>query len=499
MWKITRGRVCSTEVRKFPEDICNILSIPAFIWWGWESKLKWSNRSVTPKRSRTTPTFKSIWVLLTYKLPCEKAATTGKASSCLVHWEWPYLYSYGSKVIHLLTYREKRQHGYFLKPGIKKKSKCFIPRSLGIAKHVPRLGVQELQDAHSPAGTFLSVRNRLHRAPSFSSSREKSAKALGVQAGFSSTKTEVTANRKSQGKQWGVGGRGRLRVGMAAQIPIVATTATPGVARNSKKRPASPSHNGSSTGVYGASKKKRGSASGFAQVLCSSAPLRVRVGRAGRGGAGRGESAGWLRAERSEGAFAGPSESGRMRRCLWLYLLRGFVPGTDETFSPLVRTRGSSIKNLSAGTALAGRWGGCCCVSVRPDSFKVAFGARLRTFCELRSSRRYKVSPSSTGQTFTECLGGAERPKVLRGGSLRCIDAGGFPHSQKSASLALRFPGPKCVWSYQRGGHPRIQWAHGQNAPSTEPLHALPAKGFQRRSGLVGCVCVLASAFYLKQ
>ncbi|KAF6088135.1 INO80 complex subunit C [Phyllostomus discolor] len=52
---------------------------------------------------------------------------------------------------------------------------------------------------------------------------------------------------------------------MAAQIPIVATTASPGVARNSKKRPASPSHNGSSTGGYGASKKKKGSASGFAQ------------------------------------------------------------------------------------------------------------------------------------------------------------------------------------------------------------------------------------------
>ncbi|EPY82258.1 hypothetical protein CB1_000669008 [Camelus ferus] len=44
---------------------------------------------------------------------------------------------------------------------------------------------------------------------------------------------------------------------MAAQIPIVATTSTPGIARNSKKRPASPSHNGSSAGGYSASKKKR--------------------------------------------------------------------------------------------------------------------------------------------------------------------------------------------------------------------------------------------------
>ncbi|KAI2586565.1 hypothetical protein G5576_016199 [Homo sapiens] len=53
---------------------------------------------------------------------------------------------------------------------------------------------------------------------------------------------------------------------MAAQIPIVATTSTPGIVRNSKKRPASPSHNGSSGGGYGASKKKKASASSFAQV-----------------------------------------------------------------------------------------------------------------------------------------------------------------------------------------------------------------------------------------
>ncbi|KAB0357843.1 hypothetical protein FD754_001999 [Muntiacus muntjak] len=53
---------------------------------------------------------------------------------------------------------------------------------------------------------------------------------------------------------------------MAAQIPIVATTSTPGIARNSKKRPASPSHNGSSAGGYSAGKKKKVSASGFAQT-----------------------------------------------------------------------------------------------------------------------------------------------------------------------------------------------------------------------------------------
>ncbi|XP_008851917.1 INO80 complex subunit C isoform X1 [Nannospalax galili] len=51
---------------------------------------------------------------------------------------------------------------------------------------------------------------------------------------------------------------------MAAQIPIVAATSTTAVARNSKKRPASPSHNGSGGG-YGSGKRKKLSASGFAQ------------------------------------------------------------------------------------------------------------------------------------------------------------------------------------------------------------------------------------------
>ncbi|XP_076991738.1 INO80 complex subunit C isoform X2 [Tamandua tetradactyla] len=48
---------------------------------------------------------------------------------------------------------------------------------------------------------------------------------------------------------------------MAAQIPIVATTPTPGVARNSKKRPVSPGNNGGGAGSYSASKKKKMSAS----------------------------------------------------------------------------------------------------------------------------------------------------------------------------------------------------------------------------------------------
>lgn len=64
----------------------------------------------------------------------------------------------------------------------------------------------------------------------------------------------------------GAGSRRPTEGRMAAQIPIVAATSTPAVARNSKKRPASPSHN-SSGGGYGASKKKKLSASGFAQVV----------------------------------------------------------------------------------------------------------------------------------------------------------------------------------------------------------------------------------------
>ncbi|XP_036596160.1 INO80 complex subunit C [Trichosurus vulpecula] len=52
---------------------------------------------------------------------------------------------------------------------------------------------------------------------------------------------------------------------MAAQLPIVASTAaTPTMARNSKKRPASPANNGSSGG-YSSSKKKKVGAAGFPQ------------------------------------------------------------------------------------------------------------------------------------------------------------------------------------------------------------------------------------------
>ncbi|XP_060029710.1 INO80 complex subunit C isoform X2 [Erinaceus europaeus] len=54
---------------------------------------------------------------------------------------------------------------------------------------------------------------------------------------------------------------------MAAQIPIVAAPSTPAIARNSKKRPGSPSHNGNSSGSYTASKKKKVSGSSFAQCI----------------------------------------------------------------------------------------------------------------------------------------------------------------------------------------------------------------------------------------
>uniref|UniRef100_A0A2K6V144 INO80 complex subunit C n=1 Tax=Saimiri boliviensis boliviensis TaxID=39432 RepID=A0A2K6V144_SAIBB len=63
---------------------------------------------------------------------------------------------------------------------------------------------------------------------------------------------------------------------MAAQIPIVATTSTPGIVRNSKKRPASPSHNSSSGGGYGSSKKKKVCASSFAQTCLLPSTMIVR-------------------------------------------------------------------------------------------------------------------------------------------------------------------------------------------------------------------------------
>ncbi|EPQ10406.1 INO80 complex subunit C [Myotis brandtii] len=54
---------------------------------------------------------------------------------------------------------------------------------------------------------------------------------------------------------------------MVAQILLVAPTTGPGIARNSKKRPASPSHSSSSSGGYGAGKRKKVSASSFAQGI----------------------------------------------------------------------------------------------------------------------------------------------------------------------------------------------------------------------------------------
>lgn len=144
--------------------------------------------------------------------------------------------------------------------------------------------------------------------------------ALRVQAGFSCIKTEVTASRKSQGQpreRSGEGEGGKLRAGMAAQIPIVATTTTPGIARNSKKRPASPSHNGSSAGGYSTSKKKKASTSSFAQVRCSSTSLRVRSARAG---AGRGLMRGPCRAERRTARRRVGTQDRRVRVCaprLW--------------------------------------------------------------------------------------------------------------------------------------------------------------------------------------
>ncbi|KAK2094450.1 hypothetical protein P7K49_028188 [Saguinus oedipus] len=104
-----------------------------------------------------------------------------------------------------------------------------------------------------PAATFPPQRLRQFRAPPFRVNRVKAR--AGKEVG-------------DQGKTEGV---------MAAQIPILATTSTPGIVRNSKKRPASPSHNSSSGGGYGSSKKKKVCASSFAQV-------RTRNGT-GRGGA----------------------------------------------------------------------------------------------------------------------------------------------------------------------------------------------------------------------
>lgn len=157
-----------------------------------------------------------------------------------------------------------------------------------------------LTAGHNLADTLPPPRIGLLRSPPFRIGRKESANPPGVQAGFSRLKAEVGESRKFQSlyRESGGGGGGRLRVGMAAQIPIVATTSTPGIVRNSKKRPASPSHNGSSAGGYSASKKKKVSAASFTQVCLGSSSLRVRGAVRGgararaQGRAGQGEGAG---------------------------------------------------------------------------------------------------------------------------------------------------------------------------------------------------------------
>ena len=166
----------------------------------------------------------------------------------------------------------------------------------------------------------------------------------------------------------GVGGR--LGVGMAAQIPIVATTSTPGIARNSKKRPASPFHNGSSAGGYTASKKKKVSASGFAQVRCHTPSLRV---------AGAESACAGLRG-RALGGGA-PRVGGAMqsyllgeRRCLVQM----------KHFFPLVCIRGVWLKNDPRCIVHEENWGGgevvIALLVETPLPVGVAIRARLGTF-----------------------------------------------------------------------------------------------------------------------
>ena len=157
---------------------------------------------------------------------------------------------------------------------------------------MPQVKVHNASSSHQ-AGAFRPGRNtsepRLLRAAREDSVKLQEACGVSEHQHGSNIEPEVLGLALE-----GVGaGICRLTAGrMAAQIPIVAATSTPAVARNSKKRPASPSHN-SSGGGYGASKKKKLSASGFAQVL--SAPSGNKSACAGPRGAenacaGRGRS-----------------------------------------------------------------------------------------------------------------------------------------------------------------------------------------------------------------
>lgn len=64
---------------------------------------------------------------------------------------------------------------------------------------------------------------------------------------------------------------------MVAQIPIVATISTLGIAHNSRKRPASLSHKGSSSGVATPGRRKKVSPSNFSQGISTEAMSASKV------------------------------------------------------------------------------------------------------------------------------------------------------------------------------------------------------------------------------
>lgn len=136
-----------------------------------------------------------------------------------------------------------------------KKSRAVLLHTLGLSEQSP--GPRLTHPARPrPARSQLRL---LDAAEELSERSESRPGFLGGSPG----EPEVAGPARERG------GRGETddRGGMAAQIPIVAATPTSGIARNSKKRPASPSHNGSSSGAYSASKKKKASAASFPQGI----------------------------------------------------------------------------------------------------------------------------------------------------------------------------------------------------------------------------------------
>ena len=122
-------------------------------------------------------------------------------------------------------------------------------------------------------------RNKLFRAPPFRSGPETSNARSPSPGRVFNHRDGSTASRKFQGLHRdpsGEGGRSKAQGGNGGSDPHCGHHIHSGDSPEQQEEAGQSFHNGSSAGGYSASKKKKVSASGFAQVRCHSPNLRVR-------------------------------------------------------------------------------------------------------------------------------------------------------------------------------------------------------------------------------